>query len=70
MQLSLRLQTEEFRLEISAWMLEQMPRRLRALTKPTEGDERQINYTNLQDEICDGAVIALAHSLPMVLHDA
>lgn len=36
-----------------------MTRHLRAVVKLTEGDEHQINFTDFQDELCDGALIAL-----------
>jgi type I restriction enzyme R subunit len=55
----LEVQTDEYWQDIDAWGLEQMRRRLRALIKLIEGEERKIVYTDFEDEIGDGATIAL-----------
>lgn len=44
---------------MDAWALEQMRRRLRALIKLIEGDERVIVYTDFTDEIGEGTTIDL-----------
>jgi len=59
MQLILEVQSDEYWQDIDAWTLEQMRRRLRALIKLIEGHERQIVYTDFEDEIGEGAAIAL-----------
>lgn len=59
MGLILEVQTDEFWQDIDAWTLEDMRRRLRALIKLIEGDERVIVYTNFEDEIGDGTDIIL-----------
>lgn len=59
MALILEVQTDEYWQDIDAWTLEQMRRRLRALIKLIEGDERVIVYTDFEDEIGEGATIDL-----------
>lgn len=59
MPLILEVQTDEYWQDIDAWALEQMRRRLRALIKLIEGDERIIVYTDFNDEIGEGAVVQL-----------
>jgi type I restriction enzyme R subunit len=59
MALILEVQTDEYWQDIDPWTLEQMRRRLRALIKLIEGEERKIVYTDFTDEIGPGAVIAL-----------
>jgi type I restriction enzyme, R subunit len=59
MGLILEVQTDEFWQDVHAWTLEDMRRRLRALIKLIEGDERIIVYTNFEDEIGDGTDIIL-----------
>lgn len=55
----LEVQTDEYWQDIDAWALEQMRRRLRALIKLIEGDERIIVYTDFTDEIGAGTTIDL-----------
>lgn len=59
MALILEVQTDEYWQDIDAWSLEQMRRRLRALIKLIEGDERHIVYTDFEDEIGEGTKIDL-----------
>jgi type I restriction enzyme R subunit len=59
MNLILEVQTDEYWQDIDAWSLEQMRRRLRALIKLIEGDERIIVYTDFTDEIGKGTTIEL-----------
>lgn len=59
MPLILDVQTDEYWQDIDAWALEQMRRRLRALIKLIEGDERIIVYTDFEDEIGEGTTIDL-----------
>ncbi len=59
MTLILDVQTDEYWQDIDAWALEQMRRRLRALIKLIEGEERIIVYTDFEDEIGDGTTIKL-----------
>ena len=59
MPLILEVQTDEYWQDIDAWALEQMRRRLRALIKLIEGDERIIVYTDFEDEIGEGTKIEL-----------
>lgn len=59
MALILEVQTDEYWTDVDAWTLEQMRRRLRALIKLIEGDERNIVYTDFEDEIGEGTTIAL-----------
>lgn len=59
MGLILEVQTDEYWQDVDAWTLEQMRRRLRALVKLIEGDERIIVYTDFEDEIGEGATITL-----------
>lgn len=59
MPLILQVQTDEYWQNIDAWSLEQMRRRLRALIKLIEGDERIIVYTDFTDEIGAGTTIDL-----------
>ncbi len=51
MALILDVQTDEYWQDVDAWTLEQMRRRLRALIKLIENDERVIVYTDFEDEI-------------------
>lgn len=57
--LILEVQTDEYWQDIDAWSLEQMRRRLRALIKLIEADERVIVYTNFEDEIGEGTTVQL-----------
>lgn len=59
MTLILEVQTDEYWEDIDAWSLEQMRRRLRALIKLIEGDERIIVYTDFTDEIGQATTIEL-----------
>lgn len=59
MALILEVQTDEYWTDVDAWTLEQMRRRLRGLIKLIEGDERNIVYTDFEDEIGEGTAIAL-----------
>ncbi len=59
MALILEVQTDEYWQDIDPWTLEQMRRRLRALIKLIEGEERKIVYTDFTDEIGTGTVIEL-----------
>lgn len=59
MPLILEVQTDEYWKDIDAWALEQMRRRLRALIKLIEGDDRIIVYTDFEDEIGEGTTIDL-----------
>ena len=59
MALILEVQTDEYWQDINAWTLEQMRRRLRGLIKLIEAEERQIVYTDFEDEIGAGATITL-----------
>ena len=59
MALILEVQTEDYWQDIDTWTLEQMRRGLRSLIKLIEPDERQIVYTTFEDEIGQGAEVAL-----------
>ncbi|MFM0122842.1 DEAD/DEAH box helicase family protein [Paraburkholderia sp. RL18-101-BIB-B] len=59
MALIMELQTEEYWQDIDAWTLEQVRRQLRSLIKLIEADERQIVYTDFEDEIGESAAIVL-----------
>jgi type I restriction enzyme R subunit len=60
MALILEVQSDEYWTDVDAWTLEQMRRRLRALIKLIEGDERVIVYTDFEDEIGEGTAITLS----------
>lgn len=62
MPLILEVQTDEYWQDIDAWSLEQLRRRLRSLIKLIEGDERQIVYTDFEDEMGEGATVALPNA--------
>jgi len=60
MALILEVQGVDYWQNVDAWGLEQMRRRLRALIKLLERDERHIVYTNFEDEIGEGKTVGLS----------
>jgi type I restriction enzyme R subunit len=62
MPLILELQTDEYWQDINPVMLDQIRRRLRLLIKLIEGEEREIIYTDFEDEIGEGVEVELPDS--------
>lgn len=62
MALILELQTDEYWQDIHPTMLDQIRRHLRLLIKLIEGEEREIIYTDFEDEIGEGVEVELPDS--------